>query len=370
MYFNNLLVIFTIFLLIIPLSEATPLKIHFIDVGQGDSILLQSGGKNMLVDAGPGESGGKVVAYLRSQGVSTIDVIIATHPHEDHIGGMLDVLNNFNVGLYVDNGVTHTTSTYENLVNKLVDDQTPYAEVKAGNTIPFATGIVVSVISPTSISGDMNEDSIILKITDGTQKILLTGDSSLSPGDVQAQILKVPHHGSKHSSDSSYYRQVNPEVAVICVGRGNDFGHPSAEVISNIERAGASLFRTDKDGTVVISTDGNSWQVESSGMSSSSSKPSYQPIYQRTTSPTPIATQKSYTPFVAPVIVQPASTFVQNSQSSGSAPCNCAGPDLDCKDFSTRSEAQACFNYCKSNGYGDCFRMDRDNDGKVCESKK
>jgi len=176
--------IFTLVCLILVIStiaSATDLKIHFIDVGQGDSILLQSGEKNMLVDAGPRESGSKVVSYLKSQGVSSLNVIVATHPHEDHIGGIVDVLNNFNVGLYVDNGVTHTTSTYERLVNKLVDDQTPYAEVKAGKTIPFAEGITVSVISPSSISGDMNDDSIILKVVDGSQKILLTGDSSLAP---------------------------------------------------------------------------------------------------------------------------------------------------------------------------------------------
>lgn len=300
--FNNLLTLFILSFLIFSLSEATPLKIHFIDVGQGDSILLQSGGKNMLVDAGPDESGGTVVSYLQAQGVSTVDVIVATHPHEDHIGGMVDVLNNFIVDLYVDNGIAHTTLTYENLVNKLVNDQIPYAEVKEGKTIPFAPGIVVSVISPTNISGDMNEDSIILKITDGSQKILLTGDSSLSPGDVQAQILKVPHHGSKYSSDSYYYEQVNPEVAVICVGTDNEFGHPSPEVIKNIEKAGAIIFRTDIDGTIVISTDGNSWDVESLGKELNLSNSSYQPSHRRATSPIPKPTQRTYSPIDAQVI--------------------------------------------------------------------
>lgn len=349
--------------IISPITAAADLKIHFIDVGQGDSILLQSGSQNMLVDAGPGSSGNTVVNYLKSQGVSSLDVVVATHPHEDHIGGMIDILNNFQVDLYVDNGVTHTTSTYEQLINRLVDEQIPYAEVKAGKTIPFVEGITISVLSPSSISGDMNKDSIILKIIDGTQKVLLSGDSSLTPGDVQAQILKVPHHGSKTSSSLSYFKKVKPDVAVICAGSNNDFGHPSSDAILNLQRIGADIYRTDLDGTIVISTDGASWSIDSSSKSGSKStniQPSPKSFPRPTVTPYSSITSYNVVPFVS--AVSPI------SQSVSSSSCNCNGPDLNCKDFSSQSSAQSCYDYCKSKGYGDCFTLDRDGDGRVCES--
>lgn len=187
------------------------------------------------------------------------------------------------------------------------------------------------------------------------------------PSGIQAQILKVPHHGSKYSSSLSYYNRVKPEVAVICVGSGNDFGHPSSETISNLQKIGAKIFRTDLDGTVVISTDGTTWSTSSPGKSSSTFTWS-QPVYQSTKSPTPKPTAKAYNSFIAPVVTRPVSAAAPVYQPVSSAPCNCNGPDKNCKDFPSRSAAQSCFEYCKSQGYGDCFGLDRDKDGRVCES--
>lgn len=351
-------------LIIIP-ATATNLKIHFIDVGQGDSILLQSGGKNMLVDAGPSEAGSKVISYLKTQGVSSLDVVVATHPHEDHIGGMNTILDAFKINLYIDNGASHTTSTYENLINKLVKDQTPYAVVKTGKIIPFSSGISVTVLSPLSLSGDYNEDSIVLKVTNGKQNILLTGDSSQSLGSMKAQILKVPHHGSKYGSSISYLSLISPEVAIISVGARNDFGHPAQETLSNLEKMGSKIYRTDNDGTVVINTDGTSWSVNSP-MKISTTSSLYKQKAQKTVSSIPISTtkkSKNNVPETAPTIA--VSSAIPHTSS---VPCNCNGPDKNCKDFSTQKDAQVCFDYCKGQGFGDCFKLDKDKDQRVCES--
>lgn len=313
----------------------------------------------MLVDAGPGDAGSTVISYLKSQGVSSLDVVVATHPHEDHIGGMLSVLDAFPVSLYVDNGATHTTKTYENLMNKLVSDATPYAEAKAGDKIPFASGITIDVLAPRSMSGDLNQDSLVLKVTDGNEKILLTGDAGDTTGDIQAQILKVAHHGSKYGTSLNYVERVNPEVAVISVGSGNDYGHPASSTITNVQSKGAKVYRTDVDGDVVLTTDGNSWSVIKPA-GSSSRLTFTQPQVEKTSRPTPIPTV--YIPTQAPIPVAPV------VQSSSSGPCNCNGPDLDCKDFSSGSAAQNCYDYCEGQGFGDCFKLDKDKDGLACES--
>jgi competence protein ComEC len=185
----------------------------------------------MLIDAGPADSGSKVVKYLKDNGVSNLDVVVATHPHEDHIGGMIDVLNAFPVGLYVDNGEMTNTKTYETLMSVLKQKQIPYAEVKTGKVIPFADGITVDVLNPTSDKGDLNEDSVVLKVTDGSEKFLFMGDSATYIGDPSAQILKVTHHGSNSGSSPAFLDLVIPKVAIIEVGEGNSYGHPTSKTL-------------------------------------------------------------------------------------------------------------------------------------------
>jgi beta-lactamase superfamily II metal-dependent hydrolase len=324
-------------------QQASGLKIHFLDVGQGDSILLQAGGKNMLIDAGPKDTSSKVISYLKSAGVTKLDVVVASHPHEDHIGGMTSVLSAFPVARYIDSGATHTTSTFESVMDKLKKDQTPYSEAKRGDTIPFVSGINVLVLGPARITGDLNEDAIVLKITDGNMKILLTGDSTT--WSEPTQILKVPHHGSAKSTD--YIQKVNPQVAIISVGAGNSYNHPAKSSVDTITRIGAKLFRTDQDGTVIITTDGKTWSTKTLAANKLSIKSTNIP------------------PVALKTVIQ--STTRGSSQSFiGSAPCNCKGTDLDCKDFA-KGQGQICYDYCISQGYGDIFRLDGDKDGKACE---
>lgn len=345
----------------VPITQATPagavpMTVRFLEVGQGDSILLQAGGKNMLIDAGPATAGSSIVSYLKSAGVSSLDVIVATHPHEDHIGGMIGVLNSFPVGLYVDSGAVHTTSAYVNVMNKLRADQTPYAEVRAGKSIPFASGVNVQVLAPTTLTGDLNNDAIVLKITDGSESFLFMGDSADAPGDIKAQILKVAHHGSTSGTTAGFLSRVKPEVAVIEVGAGNDYGHPKPDTLANLQQAGVKVYRTDIDGTVTITTDGTIYKVETSKVVTPA------PI---TSASTPIPVQ-TVIALSAPVS-QPQPVKTQSS----TVVCDCSGDRYSCNkkgaDLPPGVSYQQCYDYCNSQGKGDIHGLDRDKDGGACE---
>lgn len=333
-------------LLLLPALSAGQLTVSYLDVGQGDSELLQSGGHSMLIDAGPADAGAAVVNYLKTHGVTNLDVVVATHPHEDHIGGMVDVLNAFPVNLYVDNGETTNTKTYENVMSTLQKKQIPYAEVKTGKTIPFAEGITVDVLNPTSDKNDLNEDSVVLKVTDGAEKFLFMGDSSTYTGDPSAQILKVTHHGSNSGSSPNFLSLVNPKVAIIEVGADNTYGHPTSKTLKNLDIAGATVYRTDKNGNIVVTSTGSSYTVTSDkGSETSKSKPTS--IQTVPTTPLPTVAVSSSTPV-----------------------CDCSGDSYNCKDFplSNGVTAQKCYDYCKAQGKGDVHKLDRDKDGLACES--
>jgi len=337
--------ILLLILLIIPGLAAGEMTVSYLDVGQGDAELLQSGGHSMLIDAGPTDAGPTVVNYLKSHGVDKLDVVVATHPHEDHIGGMVDVLNAFPVGLYVDNGETTNTKTYENVMSTLKQKQVPYAEVKTGKVIPFVEGITVDVLNPTSDKNDLNEDSVVLKVTDGSEKFLFMGDSSTYNGDPSAQILKVTHHGSNSGSSQAFLDQVNPKVAIIEVGAGNTYGHPTTNTLKNLDIAGAQVYRTDKNGNIVVTSIGSSYTVTSDkGSETSTSKPT---SIQTVAAPLPTVAVSSSTPI-----------------------CDCSKNSYNCKDFPLANgvTGQKCYDFCKAQGKGDVHQLDRDKDGLACES--
>jgi len=328
-----------------PTATPTPtpetLTVHFIDVGQGDAILVDRGDTDVLVDGGPASAA--VLAYLQAQGVSDIDLLVATHPHADHIGGLADVLAQHQVSEVWVNGDTATSQTYQGFAAAVAAEGATVREVTRG----YATqmdGLDLAVLHPTSQrTGDPNEDSVVIRLTCGQVSVLLTGDATndseaamLAAGLVlDSDVLKVGHHGSSTSTGAAFLAAVTPRDAVISVGAGNTYGHPTQETLDRLSAAGATVYRTDLDGTVVLTSDCNTYTLTTSG-------------------PGP-------TPTPAPTA---APTVTPTSTPAPSACGPCAATDCNCDDFGTQAQAQACLSAYP----GDPFNLDGDNDGVACES--
>jgi competence protein ComEC len=247
------------------------LVVTFINVGQGDSILVQMpNGKSMLVDGGRRTAGDKVVAYLKKAGVTSLDRLVATHPDADHIGGLVDVLQQFNVKKVIDSGKDHTSETYMDYL-KLVDQKDiPFHVAKTGEKLDLDPAVDIKVLNSgnTAPTDENNDSSIVLKITYGKVSVLLTGDAPkdvekqmMENGeDVSATILKPGHHGSSTSSSLEFLEAVHPKVAVLSYGE-NDYGHPNSGVVSRLRQVGAKVYSTFASGDIVVSTDGATYQV-------------------------------------------------------------------------------------------------------------
>ncbi len=245
------------------------LTVNFLDVAQGDSILLEYNGKAMLIDAGESDQGEVVSDYQKDQGISTLDYVVATHPHSDHIGGMDEILNGFQVEHFVDSGYPHTTQTYENLLTTIDQKNIPFEVAQAGQTIDFDPAVDVEVLNPgTTYSDDLNENSVVLKVSYGKTSFLLMGDAGLETEErimkagynIDSDILKVGHHASRSGSGASFISAVSPSVSIIEVGAGNDYGHPHAEILKRLQKA-SKVYRTDLDGTISVTTDGSTYAV-------------------------------------------------------------------------------------------------------------
>ena len=245
------------------------LTIHFLDVGQGDSILLEYNEKAMLIDAGEQDQGAKISAYLRELGISNFDYIIATHPHSDHIGGMQEVLYNFPVKHFIDSGFPHTSNTYEDMLTTIDGKNIPFEIAKKGEKIEFDPAVDIEILNPdTPYSEELNENSVVLKINYGEVSFLLMGDAGLETEEklldtdynLDSDILKVGHHASTSGSGEAFISMVSPEVSIIEVGAGNNYGHPHNEVLQRLERI-SRVYRTDLDGTIVITTEGSIYTV-------------------------------------------------------------------------------------------------------------
>lgn len=245
----------------------TNLRVHFIDVGQGDSILVQfPDGKNMLVDAGKNGSANAIVNYLKKAGVNRIDYLVGTHPHEDHVGSMDTVIKSFQIGEIFMPRATNNTKTFRDVLQAIKDKGLKVTTAKAGVNIIKADNLTADIIAPHKTEYEsLNNHSAVIKITYGKISFLLTGDaeeqsefemlasSAVRP---QADVLKVGHHGSKSSTSSGFLNAVNPKYAVISLGAGNDYGHPHKVTMDRLSKAGVQVLRTDEKGTIVFSTDG------------------------------------------------------------------------------------------------------------------
>jgi competence protein ComEC len=245
------------------------LTIVFIDVGQGDSILLLlPNAKTVLIDGGERQSSEQVLATLMEHDVSRIDVMVATHPHADHIGGLIDVINsNVSVGEVMDSGQLHTTQTFEDLLDAIDAKQIPLTSVKEGDLIELDTSVQLKVLNPgeTLYEGEdeINNNSVVIKLTYGNFSALFTGDMEehneqrITNKQIDVDVLKAGHHGSRFSSTDTFLQVVSPEVAVISSGENNTYGHPHKEALERIESAGAEhVFRTDLNGTITLIANG------------------------------------------------------------------------------------------------------------------
>lgn len=272
--FNKIPVyLFIIILLFTTIITASELKVHFLDVGQADSILLQlPNNETMLIDAGNNTDGDMVVNYIRSQGLKKLDYLIGTHPHEDHIGGLDDVIKSLKIGqIYMPN-VTHTTKTFEDVLLAVKSKNKKITSAKAGVTIIDEPECQAYFLSPAHDNyEELNYWSAVIKLDYKNTSFLFMGDAEeinefeiLARSSIQpfANVLKVGHHGSHSSTTEPFLTAVNPDYAVISVGQGNNYGHPSPIVLNCLQEHDIKVYRTDKQGTIIATSDGENIQFD------------------------------------------------------------------------------------------------------------
>ncbi|WAG61257.1 ComEC/Rec2 family competence protein [Clostridium estertheticum] len=240
------------------------LKVHYINVGQADSILIQQGSSSMLIDAGNNADSETVKKYITDQGITNLDFLVGTHPHEDHIGGLDYVINSFKIGKIYMPKATSTTKTFTDVVNAIKSKGLKVSAPTPGES--FKLGEATCTILAPNGSGykDTNNDSIVIKVSFGGNSFLFTGDAEdvsenemLSKGyDLKADVLKVGHHGSNSSTTQKFLDAVNPKYAVISVGKGNDYGHPVQSTMDKFKNKNIAVYRTDENGTVIATSNG------------------------------------------------------------------------------------------------------------------
>lgn len=252
----------------IPVTAGHEMQVHFIDVGQGDSILIESpNGKTMLVDGGVKGAGQQIVSYLKELGINKLDIVVATHPDADHIGGLIPVLDTMPIEQFYDSGKVHTSQTFEEMLTRIDEKNIPYHVPKTGDEIEFDKEVNVKVLNANEQATDNNDASIVLKMTYGNVSFLLTGDAGIAlekdmlQYDVTATVLKAGHHGSNTSSSEEFVRAVKPEVTILSYGEDNKYGHPHTEVVDRLQAIGSKIYATADLGTITVSTDGVNYAV-------------------------------------------------------------------------------------------------------------
>ena len=246
------------------INGESKLVVHFIDVGQGDSILLESKEEFVLVDGGESIAGEKVADYIEERGCDELKYVIATHPDSDHIGGLKTVLDTIDTENFITSETDKSTRTWLNVLHAVEDNKINYIDAQPGSTYSFGEASF-TVLAPLSDDyTDYNNYSVVIKAVCGDISFLLTGDAEkesenemLRSGEnLRADVLKCGHHGSSTSTSDRFLSAVSPAFAVISCGKNNDYGHPHFETIAKLEKAGVTYFRTDQLGTVIASTDG------------------------------------------------------------------------------------------------------------------
>lgn len=249
-------------------SNSDTLKVYITDVGQADSILIRDGNYNALIDAGNNSDGEKLVKYYKELGITNFKYVFASHPHEDHIGGMDDIINNFDIENFYMPDKLSTTKTFEDMLDALERKNLKYIVPKVNDKLSLNNSNI-DVIYVGSDVTDINDSSIVLKLNYFSNSFLFTGDLGSnkekeilnSGANIKADVLKVGHHGSSYSTASSFLDKVNPSFAVISVGKDNIYKHPASSTLEKLNKRGIKVYRTDLDGTILFESNGKDISV-------------------------------------------------------------------------------------------------------------
>lgn len=246
------------------------LKVHYLDVGQGDSIFVElPNNETMLIDAAESYQSENIINYLKNLNYQKIDYVIGTHPHTDHIGGLKNIINTFEIGKIYMPKVVSTTKTYESLLMAIKDKNLKINTAKAGTSIIDTDTLKINILAPNnSTYTELNNYSAVTKITYGTTKFLFMGDAEkLSENEIKenvtADVIKIGHHGSNTSSSIDFIKKVNAKYGIISVGLNNKYNLPKEETITNWEKSGTKIYLTSINGTIRASSDGTNIKIES-----------------------------------------------------------------------------------------------------------
>ncbi len=245
------------------------LKVHFLDVGQADSIFIElPNNETMLIDAGNSVDGNDIIKYIKDKGYSTVNYLIATHPHADHIGGMNTVVEGLDIKSVYMPRATHTTKTYEDLLTTIQTKGLKIKTAKAGVSIINANELAIDIVAPNNDKyEDLNDYSAVIKLKYKENSFLFTGDAeskseSQITANIDVDVLKVGHHGSNTSTSNNFLTKTSPKYAVVSVGIGNKYGHPASDTLDKLNKSGIQIFRTDEVGTIIFTSDGEKITID------------------------------------------------------------------------------------------------------------
>lgn len=267
-----------------PIVFSAPLTIHFMDIGQGDSALIESPtGKKILIDSGPSKSWKALRTYLDQLKVTEIDLMINTHPHSDHIGNASKIIKKYKVKTILDSGYAHPIRAYRDLLDSVKENKIPLRLGRKGRKIEIGGGAVLEILAPEEpfirhSRSDPNSNSIVFRVKYKNQAALFTGDAEEETEErllhqaksLRADLLKVAHHGSKHASGRAFLNAVKPKHAVISCSESNRYGHPAPETVQALKRVEAKPWVTAVSGTIIAKTEGQNWSIETLTMNLSS----------------------------------------------------------------------------------------------------
>ena len=240
-------------------------KVEYIDVGQADAILIENDKKYMLIDAGNNEDGDLLVNYFKDKNITDFEYVVATHPHEDHIGGMDNIIKNFNIKNYYMPDCYTTTKTFEELLDALEEKNLSFETPDIDSEFLLGDALFKVLYTGTD-KRDLNNTSIVLRMTYKDVSFMFTGDATnvtekkILAKDLQSDVLKVGHHGSQYSTSDEFLDKVNPKYAIISVGTGNVYDHPKDITLNKLK--GIEVHRTDKEGTIRVISDGKNIDIE------------------------------------------------------------------------------------------------------------